>query len=113
MESQVEVRKGIQEELTKLRQALPSVMSAVGALGEEVYKDGALSSKEKRLIAIGIALSNQCTGCILGQTSNAIDKGATRAEILEACSVAMAIGGTMGIAESTKVIKFLDELGVK
>ena len=68
MESQLEIREGIQKEKAKFSQAMPGVMSTMDAFYNETYKDGALSSKVKRLIAMGIALSNGCTGCILAQT---------------------------------------------
>ena len=111
MESQLETREGLQKEMAKFVKEMPNVMSAMGAFVNEAYKDGALSSKVKRLIAMGIALSNGCTGCILAQTSYAIENGATKDEILEACAVAMSIGGTMAFAESLRVIKLLDESG--
>jgi len=97
--------------MAKFAQAMPGVMSTLGPSVNEAYKDGALSPKIKRLIAMGIALSNGCTGCILAQTSYAIEAGATKDEVLEACAVAMSIGGTMAFAESLRVVKLLDELG--
>ena len=112
MESQIETRKELQELRAKFAQAMPDVMSATRALVDEAYKDGALSTKTKRLIAMGIALSNKCTGCILRQTSGAIESGATKDEILEACAVGISIGGTMAAAESLRVVKLLDELGM-
>ena len=111
MESQLELRDGLHKQVEKCVQAMPSLMAAVRALSDEAYKDGAVSSKVKRLIALGIALSNGCTGCILAQTSQAIEAGATKDEVLEACAVAMSIGGTMAFAESLRVVKLLDELG--
>jgi len=111
MESQLEIREGLLKQRDKFGQAMPSLMAAVGALRDEAYKDGALSAKVKRLIAMGIALANGCTGCILAQTSYAIEGGATKDEVLEACAVAMSIGGTMTFAESLRVVKLLDELG--
>jgi len=111
MESQLETREELQKEMAKFAQAMPGVMSTMGAFYNEAYKDGALSSKVKRLIAMGIALSNGCTGCILAQTIYAIENGATKDEVLEACAVAMSIGGTMAFAELLRVIKLLDELG--
>ncbi len=111
MESQLEIREGLLKERAKFEQAIPGVMSTMGAFYNEAYKDGALSSKVKRLIAMGIALSNGCTGCILAQTIRAIETGATKDEVLEACAVAMSIGGTMASAESLRVVKLLDELG--
>jgi AhpD family alkylhydroperoxidase len=111
MESQLEIREGLLKERAKFEQAIPDVMSTMGAFYNEAYKDGALSSKVKRLIALGIALSNACTGCILAQTIRAIETGATKDEVLEACVVAMSIGGTIASAESLRVVKLLDELG--
>jgi alkylhydroperoxidase/carboxymuconolactone decarboxylase family protein YurZ len=35
--------------------------------------------------------------------------GATAEEILEACAVAISLGGTMGAGETTRVVKLLEE----
>ena len=78
---------------------------------EIAYKEGALSSKVKRLIALAAALKVGCTNCILTQTEKALDEGATKDEIFETLQVLVAMGGTTGIAESLRVIKYLDELG--
>jgi alkylhydroperoxidase/carboxymuconolactone decarboxylase family protein YurZ len=40
-----------------------------------------------------------------------LEEGTTKEEIIEALQVLIPIGGTTGIAESLRVIKFLDELG--
>lgn len=111
MESQVQLNNERLKLLDKFRQALPDLMVPESAKWEVVYKNGALSSKVKRLIALGIALRAGCTNCILGQTMRALDAGATREEILETLAVETAISGTTGIAESLRVIKLLDELG--
>jgi alkylhydroperoxidase/carboxymuconolactone decarboxylase family protein YurZ len=41
----------------------------------------------------------------------ALEAGATAQEIVETTGVAVAIGGTMGMAESLRVVKLLEELG--
>ncbi len=112
MESQLklnEERLRLRDKLIKVR---PALMQAEQAVLDEVYKDGALSAKMKRLIAMCVALGTGCTNCILGQTLNALDKGATKEELLEAISVVIAIRGTTGIAESLRVIKLLEEKGI-
>lgn len=60
----------------------------------EVYKDGALSGKTKRMMAMVAALVHGCRTCILFQTDWALKLGATVEEILEACAVAISLGGT-------------------
>ena len=90
---------------------LPAVVGAELKVGEIAYAEGALSAKHKRLVALGIALARGCEGCILSQTDRALEAGASVDEILETTGVAVAIGGTMGMAESLRVVRFLEELG--
>jgi AhpD family alkylhydroperoxidase len=111
MENQVQLNAERMELLGKFKEAAPEFMAAEAKVLEVAYKEGALSSKVKRLIAMAAALKVGCTNCILAQTENALKEGATKEEILEALQVIIAIGGTTGIAESLRVIKFLDELG--
>jgi AhpD family alkylhydroperoxidase len=110
-QSQVELNSERLELLEKFKQAVPDFMAAEAAVLEIAYKDGALSTKIKRLIALAAALKVGCTNCILAQTQKALEAGASKAEILETLQVLIAIGGTTGIAESLRVIKFLDESG--
>jgi AhpD family alkylhydroperoxidase len=111
MENQVKLNAERIELLDKMKEAAPQFMAAEAQVIEIAYKDGALSSKVKRLIALAAALKVGCTNCILAQTEKALAEGATKDEILETLQVIIAIGGTTGIAESLRVIKFLDELG--
>ncbi len=111
MQSQLELLDEIIECTTKFKQELPGAMAAHTAFTDEVYKDGALSHKVKRLIALGIALRAGCTGCIVYQTKMAVEAGATKAEVLEAVSVAIAMGGTPATSWSWRVVKVLEELG--
>ena len=111
MESQLELHDEIQKCRDKFQEELPEVMTAHVAFRDEVYKDGVLSHKVKRLIAVGIALRCGCPGCIIGQTKRAVEAGATKAEVLEAVSVAIAMGGTPAIGWSWRVVKTLEEMG--
>jgi AhpD family alkylhydroperoxidase len=111
MENLVQLNAERIELLGKLREALPQFMDAEAGVLEIAYREGALSTKIKRLIALAVALKVGCTNCILSQTERALDAGATKDEILETLQVLVAMGGTTGIAESLRVIKFLDELG--
>ena len=112
MNSQIELNQERLRLRDKFGKALPSLMKAEQVVLDEVYKDGALPAKIKRLMAMCVALGVGCTNCILGQTTAAIDKGATKEEILEALSVLLAIRGTTGMAESLRVIKLLEEKGM-
>ena len=111
MESQLELYKEVAKYRAKFDEALPGVMAAHAAFRDEVYKDGALSHKVKRLMALAVALRAGCTACIIYQTKMAVEAGATKTEVLEAVSVAIAMGGTPAIGWSWRVVKGLEELG--
>ena len=110
MESQLELYGDITKYTLMYEEALPGMMGAYTALRDETYKDGALSHKVKRLIALGIALRAGCTGCILHQTKVAVEAGASKAEVMEAVSVAVAMSGSTALGWSWRVVKLLDEL---
>lgn len=111
VESQLELDKNRTELRDKFVQVLPDVMGGLRGLMAEVYRDGALSSKVKRLMSLAIALGAGCRNCILAQTMYALENGATKDEILETLSVVVSMRGTTGVAESMRVIQLLDELG--
>lgn len=111
MESQLDLEKNRVKQRDKFAELLPDVTKAVRDLSAEAYKDGALSCKVKRLMALALALGAECRNCILAQTMRALENGATKEEILETLSVVVSMRGTTGIAESLRVVQLLDELG--
>ena len=110
MENQVEYNKERSRLLDKFRQTLPDLMGPLGALIDVAYKDGALSTKVKRLMSIAIAVKSGTTNCIIAQTMLALDAGASVKEIMETLSVAVSMGGTASVGESLRVIKLLEGL---
>ena len=111
LENLLELRNSHSTQFQKYQELMPEIGQAYEALPEEVFKDGKLSGKHKRLMALTGALVRGCTACILFQTEKALEQGAEVEEILEACAVAISLGGTMGAGETTRVIQFLAELG--
>jgi len=111
MESQSELFDEIVKGTIEFQKELPAVMAAKNTFSNEVYQDGALSLKVKRLIALGIALRAGCPPCILAQTKFAAEAGASKAEVVETVSVSAAMGGTTTSSYSWMVLKLLKELG--
>lgn len=54
----------------------------------QIMKDGALSSKEKSIIAMACAVAINCEYCAKAHKQNALKAGASMEEILEAAAVA-------------------------
>lgn len=57
----------------------------------EVFKEGALTEREKSLIALAVAHSVQCPYCIDAYSSDCLTKGADEEQMMEAVHVAAAI----------------------
>ena len=58
-----------------------------------VFADGALTTREKNLIAVAVAATVQCPYCIDAYTNACLESGADAAQITEAFHVANAIRG--------------------
>lgn len=58
---------------------------------EQVFEEGKLSAREKSLIALAVAHTEQCPYCIDAYTQDAIQRGITKEEMMEALHVGAAI----------------------
>jgi AhpD family alkylhydroperoxidase len=54
----------------------------------EIMKEGALSEKNKAIIALACAVAVRCEDCVRVHRERALQEGASREEILEAAAVA-------------------------
>jgi len=93
-----------------LHNKMPEVMSKFKDFHDQVFKDGKLSTKEKRLAGLGMALALKCEYCIAMHLKALKEMGTDLEEIFEVCSVAMLMHGGPGVAYSTVVIKLWDEI---
>jgi AhpD family alkylhydroperoxidase len=64
------------------------VDSAFKSLASEILKDGALSMKDKALIALACSVAVKCEHCVKRHKDSARKAGASREEMLEAAAVA-------------------------
>jgi AhpD family alkylhydroperoxidase len=102
--------KALNEGMAQLGKEIPSVMKAFSELHEAASANGALTTKEKELIALGIAVSVRCHYCIVAHMGAALQAGATREEIMETLGVAILMSGGPGVTYSTEALRILDEL---
>jgi AhpD family alkylhydroperoxidase len=102
------------EGLGTFTQKLPEIAGSFNAFTEACFKEGALSKKEKQLIALGISLATQDEYCTIYHTKGCLDEGASEQEILEACGVAAAFAGGAAMSQAvTLVQECIDELVTK
>ncbi len=89
--------KQVQEELRPqaraLRRMIPDVYKGFAALHDAALVDGALDTKTKELIALAIAVSSECDGCIAAHAHAAARHGASPAEVAETIGVNFLMDG--------------------
>lgn len=95
--------------MEKLGVAIPDVMQSFGALHEAGLSDGALDGKTKELIALGIAITVRCDGCISFHVHDAMQAGATKDEIAETVAVAIVMGGGPSVVYGIEAVQALTQ----
>lgn len=80
----------------ELRAAIPEVYSGYVRMSSAAMGDGALSATMKELIALAIAVTRECDGCVASHARGAARKGATSQEVAEALGVAIMMNGGPG-----------------
>ena len=68
-------------------------MAGYGALHDAAFVEGALDIKTKELIALSIAITRECDGCIAAHGRNLARRGATAEEVAETIGVAITMNG--------------------
>ena len=70
----------------------------------KVFEDGALTAREKALIALAVAHAVQCPYCIDAYTTDALEKGSDLAQMTEAVHVACAIRGGASLVHGIQML---------
>lgn len=79
--------------VAELRARIPEVWSAYATLHRAALGDGALSAREKELIALAISIVKRCDGCIASHARGAARRGATPEQVAEMIGVALMLDG--------------------
>ena len=87
--------------LKKLDEHASDAMKAFWAFDKAAFAEGALSAREKQLIAVGVALTTQCPYCIELHNKAAREAGASDAQLAEAALVAAAIRAGGAVTHAT------------
>jgi AhpD family alkylhydroperoxidase len=82
----------------------PEVVKGYRGLGGAASKTNLLGPKVNELIALAVAVTARCDGCIVVHTDAAIKAGATREEIVEALGTAASVNAGAALVYSTRVL---------
>jgi AhpD family alkylhydroperoxidase len=88
-----DIRDDLRRPTRDLRRAIPQVYAGYKELHDAALGAGELDERTKELIALAIAVSKECDGCIAAHAHAAVLHGATPAEAAEAIGVAFLMNG--------------------
>ncbi len=78
----------------------------------KVFQDGALSAREKALIALAVAHTVQCPYCIDAYTQECLEKGSNLDQMTEAVHVASAIRGGSSLVHGLQMRHVAEKLSM-
>ena len=104
----------------------PDDLSKFGKIGEfqkpladkffnyygEVFKEGALTEREKSLIALAVSHAIQCPYCIDAYSADTLEKGCDEEEMMEAVHVAAAIRGGASLVHGVQMMNKVKDLSM-
>ncbi|MGH8505224.1 MAG: carboxymuconolactone decarboxylase family protein [Stenotrophobium sp.] len=82
----------------------PDTVRGYQEISQAGSKTGKLDAKTRELIALAVAVTRQCDGCITVHTDAAVKHGATREEIVEALGVAIAVNAGAALVYSSRAM---------
>ena len=77
-----------------------------------VFAEGALTEREKALIALAVAHAVQCPYCIDAYTRSCLEKGSNLEEMTEALHVVNAIRGGASLVHGVQMRKIAEKLSL-
>lgn len=104
-----EVQQELREPARALRRALPEVFAGYGQMHDAAFAPGALDAKAKELIALAVAVSRECDGCIASHARAAARVGTTREEVAEALGIAIVLNGGPGTVHGARAFAAFEE----
>jgi len=104
-----ELTQDLSKWLGKLHKEIPEVMAGFGAMSKAATKDGALNKKTKELIALALAVSARCDGCIGFHVQTLVKLEVTREELLETLGMAIYMGGGPSLMYAADALKAFEE----
>ena len=89
----------------------PETVKGYAALSGAGQKTGILNAKTRELIALAVAVSLRCDGCITVHADAAKRLGASKEELAEALGTAIAVNAGAALVYSTRTLDAFDAAG--
>ena len=97
----------------RLRALKSKVYDAFLKMEHAAFADGALPTKTKELVAVGISVVIHCESCIQWHIEQAAAAGASMREVLEAVEVGIEMGGGPATVSARFALAVMDDVFAK
>jgi AhpD family alkylhydroperoxidase len=89
----------------------PETVKGYAALSAAGSKTAHLNGKTRELIALAVAVSLRCDGCIAFHTAAALKQGASKEELTEALGVAISVNAGAALVYSVRTLDAFEAAG--
>jgi AhpD family alkylhydroperoxidase len=90
--------------IAEIGRASPDLVKGYRTIVDSRSKTGALDAKTRELVALAVAVTVRCDGCITTHVEQARKHGATRDEIADALGVAVMVNAGAALVYSARTI---------
>ncbi|TPG53051.1 carboxymuconolactone decarboxylase family protein [Sphingomonas glacialis] len=97
-------RRQVADGVADLATLSPDTVRGYGAISGAGRKSGHFDEKTRELIALAVAVSLRCDGCITVHADAARKHGATEGELVEALGVAIAVNAGAALVYSVRTL---------
>jgi alkylhydroperoxidase/carboxymuconolactone decarboxylase family protein len=97
---------------TDIGQQAPELARKFFEYYNAVFEEGALTEREKALIALAVAHAVQCPYCIDAYTQTCLEKGSNPEEMTEAVHVATAIRGGASLVHGIQMKNIAQKISI-
>jgi len=104
-----QLAKDLTASMREVRKGIPDTMKGFADLAKAATAEGALSTRQKELMATAIGIAIRCDGCIAFHVKAALRAGATREEMLETIGMAVYMGGGPSSVYGSLALKAFDQ----
>jgi AhpD family alkylhydroperoxidase len=101
-------RQKLGKTLAGIAHVSPDILKGNEILSHAAPTPGTLDAKTRELIALAVAVTTRCDGCLAFHTEAARKAGATKEELIEALGVAIALNEGAALIYSARAVDAFD-----
>jgi AhpD family alkylhydroperoxidase len=103
------IRDELRQPALDLRSMIPDVLKGFAEMSRGAMAEGELSTGFKELIALSIAATRECDGCVAAHARGVVRAGITRQQVAEAMGVVIMMNGGPGTVWGPRALNAYDE----